>query len=345
MDGNGLYLYGFMRPEAPLRVGPFGLDNREIILKRVRGLSVAVSEVGDMDFSRMPQKTLLRYVAQHQRALEGMMAWGAVVPVKFGTLIGHAGAAEALLARGEARILEAFEKARGKTELDVVARFSDVERELREVGTAEAITHFRREVVLVSQAARQKARVTLGKMVKAGLEQKRKGIAEAIVEGLKDVSVALKSLDIRDEAVIVSLAALLEEGETERFEGALDALDQRFEDRVTFRLIGPLPCNSFYTLSVQQVDFDEVDCARKCLALPERATVSDIREAYKFMIRGCHPDSSPGGEGDRSRFESISKSYRLLLTLCGDEPVSFVKGDGSQWVTIQSLESAGRGGA
>ncbi|VFQ43067.1 GvpL/GvpF family gas vesicle protein [Desulfoluna butyratoxydans] len=344
MDGNALYLYGFMTADAPLRLGPFGLDNGEVVLKGGAGLAVAVSEVAPVDFPRLPRETLLKYVAEHQRVLEGMMVRGPVIPLKFGTVVGRGSEVEALLANGRSRILAAFEKARGKTELDVVARFSDFERELREIGATEAVAHFRREAVLASEADRQKARMTLGKMVKAELEQKRKGYAEAIVEGLKGVSAALAPLEVRDDAVIVSLAALVEEKETPRFEEALTDLDRRLEDRVDFRLIGPLPCNSFYTLSVQQVDFDEIDGARRCLSLPERVTPSDIREAYRLMVRECHPDSRSRGELQAGRFEDVSKSYRLLLALCGEGPVSFAKGGESRWLTVQRSDQTGRGG-
>lgn len=337
MGSNGCYLYGFVNRTGPLSLGAIGLGNREIYLKSGGGYSVAMSDLDGVDFSRLPQKSLLTHVAEHQRALEGLMAEGEVVPLKFGTLATDLGEVEAILAKGDEQIRESFEKVRGKTELDVVATFSDFEGELRAIGTSEAVAALQHRAAPVSEVAGHNARVTLGKMVKRVLDEKRKDYADAVVKRLSGVSVACKVLDILDDATIVNVAALLEATAVPRFEMELEALDRGFEERVNFRMIGPMPCNSFHTLMIHRVHFEEIHSARRCLELGTNARLSDIRDAYRLMIRASHPDSNPQGTRDQAQFESINKSYRLLMGVCGNGTLSFLEEDRTAWVGLRPM--------
>jgi len=343
MNVKGLYLYGFVNVTEALRIGPIGLDSREVYLKSGGSFSVAVSDVDGIDFSQLPKETLLKYVAEHQRTLERLMERGRVIPLKFGSLVQDSQEVDTILAKGQDRILETFEKVRGRTEMDLVAGFSDFEGVLKEISMSESILTFQRKARPESKAALHQARVTLGKMVKSALEEKRKGYVDAIMKSLSRVSVASRVLDIRDDATIANLACLLEEKDLARFETEIEVLDREFEDRVNFKLIGPLPCNSFHTLMIENVNFEEIDFARKCLDLPEKVTASDIKSAYRLMTKACHPDSGTPGTSDQNRFEAINKSYRLLMDVCRGGSISFPEDDENAWLDIRPVKSDHRG--
>lgn len=338
MNAEGHYLYGFFRGDAPRSLGPVGIGGRQVYLYQGGGLSVAVSDGGAMDFSRLPREALLTCVSEHQRALEHLMPWGDVVPLKFGTWVRHPGEMDFLLARGQAQVDQAFASVLNRTEIDVVAGFQDLDGALKEVSLDREIVAFQRQTPVATKAAHHQARVTLGKMVKAALDKKRQGYAREITPCLERHAVACKHLDLRDDAMIVNVAVLMDKGEQQPLESAIEALDRRFEDRVNFRLIGPMPCNSFYTLMVHQVDFKAIDCARKCLELPVSVSSSDIRDAYMLMTREYHPDNAPSGTADPIRFESIHKSYRLLMGACPSGSFSFQEAEVNGWMDIRPVE-------
>lgn len=343
MTAKRCYVYGFANLKEAHRIGSIGLDNQDVYLRSGDRISVVMSDVDGIDFSQLPQKSLFKYLAQHQRVLERLMDWGDVIPLKFGTLVENLEEVDTILAKGQARIQEAFAKVEGKRELDVVAGFSDFEGVLREIGTSETIMNFQRAPRPDSEVAFHNARIALGKMVKSALDEKRLEYADVILKRLSGVSVDSRVLDIRDDAMITNVASLLDQKDLSRFEGEIDALDRVFEDRVNFRMVGPLPCNSFYTFMIKNVNFEEINSARKCLELPEKTTLSDIKSAYKLMTRNYHPDSGPKGMGDAHRFESINKSYRMLMDACPRGILSFLEKDVRSWVEVRPMKGDVRG--
>ena len=56
-------------------------------------------------------------------------------------------------------------------------------------------------------------------------------------------------------------------------------------------------------------------------ALPERATLSDVRERYRRLVRECHPDLHDGREDDRIR--EVTAAYHLLRGYCDTYTFSF----------------------
>lgn len=73
--------------------------------------------------------------------------------------------------------------------------------------------------------------------------------------------------------------------------------------------------------------FQEIDAARKLLGLGERASLSEIKEAYRRKALECHPDRrSEGNKPDSEEMiKKINAAYKLILTYCEGFPISFQK--------------------
>jgi hypothetical protein len=68
---------------------------------------------------------------------------------------------------------------------------------------------------------------------------------------------------------------------------------------------------------------NEIDQARRLLGLGERASIGEIKTAYRQMCKKWHPDVLEDEETANLRMKDINAAYRLLLNYCEAYRVSF----------------------
>jgi hypothetical protein len=156
-------------------------------------------------------------------------------------------------------------------------------------------------------------RVAVGQMVQAALDRRRAALRDLLLPPLRKVAVDVAINPPMDDGMVANVALLLDREGRRGLDRAVETLDERFGGRLTFRCVGPLPPYSFATVEVQVPSFEEVDGARRLLGLGERATVHEIRRAYRRMAAELHPDRNPDDPDAEGRMASLSQAYRLLM--------------------------------
>ena len=73
--------------------------------------------------------------------------------------------------------------------------------------------------------------------------------------------------------------------------------------------------------------FAEIDRARRVLGLEERASIGEIRAAYRRLSKRYHPDAGGSDPNSSDAFREIHAAYRLLLAYCQQYPFSFSQED------------------
>ena len=93
-------------------------------------------------------------------------------------------------------------------------------------------------------------------------------------------------------------------------------------------------------------DFKEIDEARKTLDLGENATLKEIKEAYKELIKKYHPDKCRGTQKKKceEQMKKINEAYRHITEYCRnyrypftreeveDPHTEYIKGFGEDWM-------------
>jgi len=92
------------------------------------------------------------------------------------------------------------------------------------------------------------------------------------------------------------------------------------------------------------IDFDKIDRARKTLDLGDKASLKEIKSAYRAKVKAHHPDSirarstfkvlevqrtstiSKGVEGS-DYIKEINEAYKILIEYCENYSCSFKKKD------------------
>jgi len=74
--------------------------------------------------------------------------------------------------------------------------------------------------------------------------------------------------------------------------------------------------------------FEEIDKARKLLGLRDRATVEEIKQAYREMAFRYHPDvKTQVGAEDDDMMKQLNRAYELLLDYVNRYSYSFTEED------------------
>lgn len=115
-----------------------------------------------------------------------------------------------------------------------------------------------------------------------------------------------------NDQMVTNSAFLISRRNKEKFEQVIDQLDEEYKGLLNFKLVGPLPCYSFYTIEVKELNSEHVAQARNELGLREEISESEIKKAYLEKARIFHPDAQPGN-GDEENFSRIKKAYHTLL--------------------------------
>lgn len=68
----------------------------------------------------------------------------------------------------------------------------------------------------------------------------------------------------------------------------------------------------------------EIDQARRALGLGERASIEEIKTAYRRMCKRWHPDALDNNQSSSKKIKEINAAYRLLLDYCEHYLFSFL---------------------
>ena len=115
-----------------------------------------------------------------------------------------------------------------------------------------------------------------------------------------------------NDQMITNSAYLINRNKKEKFEQALDRLDEEYNGMLNFKMVGPLPCYSFYTIEVKALNPEHVSQAKKELGLSEIISEAEIKKAYQEKAKELHPDVNQSN-GSIDHFNSIKKAYKTLL--------------------------------
>ena len=72
-------------------------------------------------------------------------------------------------------------------------------------------------------------------------------------------------------------------------------------------------------------EWQEIDWARTLLGLDERATLQEIRSAYRTMSKQYHPDVNAKKDGKKLHMRDINRAYQLLTEYCSNYRYPLVK--------------------
>jgi hypothetical protein len=231
-------------------VVPAGAALKE--LERREGLpEVAVVEAGDIaaivgDAPQDDAKATRNQALAHSRVLEAAVVDAPVVPFRFGIVVpGDQEVGTDLLDAHHDDLAQHLSKVDDRVQMTLKVYYRE-EAVLREIVEKEPeIGRLRETMSEGPEEATRNVRAQLGELVSNAVEERRQRDAADILERLKPVSQAAVVEGLESEFMVLNVPFLVERGRQEEFEDTVEEVAQERQERMRFRLLGPMPVYNF----------------------------------------------------------------------------------------------------
>ncbi|MDP1538471.1 MAG: GvpL/GvpF family gas vesicle protein [bacterium] len=328
MIKEGKYIYSIIQdsnPPATLPsaspMGPYenrsfgfvGINNREVNLVHYKDITAVVSNTPVINFDRLDKKELTKHIATHQKVNEELMKDYDLVPMTFGIIAPSSDEVLRILEKAYLQFKTALKNTAGKAEFAVQVCW-DPKKLLEElISTNLEIQKLKQKVALKGSIFGMPTKLKLGKLIQKEAEIRRQAFINDIHASLRNLSFDSTSNKLIDDEMIANFSFLMEKVKEPELDKKMQELGKKYEGKLRFKYIGPMPPYSFVNINLSLGNFELVDEARKLLGLAEEVSFDEIKKAYYFLSHQYHPDKFQGNE---EQMKKIAQAYRLLENYC-----------------------------
>ncbi|MGE4587040.1 MAG: GvpL/GvpF family gas vesicle protein [Mangrovibacterium sp.] len=312
METKYLYLYGITHndypPEQFLELKGMGLE----VVQYEKIFAIAAEKPYE-NLMHASKEILAGILVGHQKILERLMETGfsMLIPVKLGTWSKSKTEVREILKKGYPLCLDILEKVCNRIEVDLAVTWSNFSGLIQTVAADPEVSVFKDGLLGKANGISTADQLQIGKLVREKLDEKARDARQQIVKQLEPWCEELKRHEVMNDQMVANVAFLISKSKLASFEEALDQMDMEFKGALNFKYVGPLPCYSFYTLEVVELNFEQIEQARNALGVQERASAREIRQAYLAKVKSFHPDVN-FGNGEEAYFESLTKAYHVI---------------------------------
>jgi hypothetical protein len=194
-----------------------------------------------------------RELVTHSEVLTAALNRGTVLPLSFGTVFENADAiVRDFLAPRRNELRRLLRKLEGRVELRVKAFYREEAILAEVVRENPRIARLREAVRTGPDAATYGLRIELGELVATELRARGRRDADAILDRLRQLALAIELDDEPIEHQVLRGSFLVERNRVGAFDEAMNDLAARQDGRMHFKYVGPLPPHSFVSLGLAE---------------------------------------------------------------------------------------------
>ena len=304
------------KPKAFLR-GPIGINNREVNLVHYKDIVAVVSPMPIISFDRLGKKELTRHVAAHQRVNEEVMKDYDVVPMAFGIIAPSVDEVLRILERAYLQFKTALKNLTGKVEFAVQVWW-DQKKLIEELfNTNPKMQELKKKISSKKGILTLPIKLKLKKLLEEEAEDQRQVYIKDIQTFLNSCSHDFTSNKLIEEDMIANLSFLIEKTREPELDKKMQELGKKYEGKLKFKYIGPMPPYSFVKINLSLGNFELVNRARKLLGLVEEATLDEIKKTYYALAHQYHPDKhQTEPEKVQNQIKKIIQAHSILENYC-----------------------------
>jgi hypothetical protein len=302
----GKYLYGIIDSGQRESFGTIGVGDSEVYSVQFEDLGAVVSDIVE-DY-----KIGVEEARVHDEALRKIMQPHAVIPMSFGMVAKNEEEVKNILRCGQIELKKTLEKVHNRVQINIQISWDK--------SIFGSILSENREIQELAREAQNNTslslKIELGRKTKSALDEKKSEYLPEIERVLGRLTCESEENKINDPDTLMNAAFLVDKNKENEFYGALSMLEQKYQGRLKFTSLGPLPPYNFTKLVVKKIDFDAVEEARKTLGLSQEVSISAINSAYNRLVLQCHPDLYPNDDKAKELFKKIKNAQSLLTKYC-----------------------------
>jgi hypothetical protein len=297
-------LIGITRPEVAARLEASGglAGATRLSFVTSLGLAAVLAPMPKPGFFLFQRQRALRELVELQRILEALAAVGPLLPARPSTRLEDEGEALELICGNAARLREALQAYGSARQFQVTVTWDAR-------AMVAAIKH-RADVVEGLSRAAPRGRLAAGKFLQEIMVGEREKLAREIRERLSKVAREVAEMPQDGTDCVANLVLLIEADAESALDSALAELDRLLPGDSRIRCVGPLPALSFAAVSLERIDPDRIDAARRLLGVGHRLSCESVQTAWRAYARTHHPDA--GCAANAGEFTDAATAYHLL---------------------------------
>ncbi len=326
---EGKYIYGIIKQNKQKSFGFIGIDNQEVKLVHYQDIAAVTSDSPIINLDRLDKKELLKHVATHQKVNEEISKKYDVIPMSFGIIAPTTNEVLSILEKASLQFKTALKKISGKAEF-IVHVCCDQKKLLEElVNTNPEIRKLKESLSTRSEVLGLSLKLKLGKLIQQQAEAQKQAYLEDIQTFMNSLADDFTSNKLIEDEMIANFSLLIEKAREAELDRKMAELGKRYEGKLSFKYIGPMPPYSFVNINLSLGNFELIDEARKLLGLYEQASLDEIKKAFYFLAHQYHPDKQQNNwEKIQEQMKRINQAYNILENYCQgcDKSVRKIKG-------------------
>src|SRR6202162_4625802 len=244
---EGKYVYCIIRNDRSREFGEIGIGSgARVYTVTHKDLSAVVSDTPIVIYDPTRENLIA-----HEFVNETVMREFTLIPMSFGTVFRSEKDVLALLKSTYQAFTDVLEKMQDKIEFGLKILWdrdkvvATIERDNDE------IRRLKEEITRNAASSTYFARMQLGRLVEAAMEDARNRYVTDIHEHLKDVSVASRSNKVIGDRMILNAAFLVDRRAEKPFDEKVKEISRHYEDLLTFKYSGPWPPYNFVTIKLK----------------------------------------------------------------------------------------------
>jgi hypothetical protein len=244
---EGKYIYCIVDSSQSQTFGPLGIGGRGDELYTICfndiGAVVSSSPIKQYPVSR-------ENVMAHEKAIEEVMKYYTVLPVRFVTIAKDEEKVKKILEVEHNKFKEKLQFIKDKKELGLKAIFREEVIYQEILAKYQDIKALKERLLNQSPEKTHYERMQIGKMVEDALEKEKKIYKEKILDDLSPLAVEVKLNYNYGECMIINAAFLIEKDEEQEFDQRVQQLNEKFGDKIRFKYLGTIPPANFVNLII-----------------------------------------------------------------------------------------------
>ncbi len=245
---EGKYIYCIIASKEAQSFGLFGIGGRgdDVHIISFNDIAAVVSNSPVISYSVSRENMLC-----HEKAIEEIMKKYTVLPVRFCTIAQDEDKVKEILEKEHDKFAELLKNIEGKKELGLKAIFKEdvIYKEIAQ--NYEDIKKLKKALLSEPPAKTYYLRVEVGRKVETALQEQKDIYKEEILNALSPLAQDTKVNATYGELMIISAAFLVENAKEAEFDQNVQALGDKYGDKIKFKYVGTLPPFNFVNLVIE----------------------------------------------------------------------------------------------
>ncbi|HWC20212.1 MAG TPA: GvpL/GvpF family gas vesicle protein, partial [Terriglobales bacterium] len=245
---EGRYVYGVIEAREPLSFGKIGIGGigENVYTVHHGDVAAVVSKTPVFIFDPTRENALA-----HEHVIETVMKAHTIIPMSFGTVFRTDDDIREVLKSIYPSLKDVLKQMANKLEFGLKVTW-DRDRIVEELKREnEEIHRFQHELTRKHLQSTYFARMQLGRMIDKALAERAAEVVREIYDGLRAVCVASRDNKVIGDKMIMNAAFLIQKDKEADFDAAVNAVAQKFGDRLNFKYTGPWPPYNFVNIRLK----------------------------------------------------------------------------------------------